>query len=136
MSPDDLGLGIYRPVFLDAVVGLLDPSIVHFNKRCVSITSTEVTTVISFTDGTKHKADIVIGADGVRSVTRNYVVGEGVQKHMVYTNTIAYRGLISLEDLKAAGLQTELETRPIMFVGLNKVCFELDLFQVLHTHAT
>ncbi|KAK0195840.1 FAD/NAD-P-binding domain-containing protein [Armillaria mellea] len=120
MSPDDLGLGIYRPVFLDAVVGLLDPSIVHFNKRCVSIASTETTTVINFTDGTKHEADVVIGADGIRSVTRNYVVGESVQKHMVYTNTIAYRGLISLEDLKEAGLQTELSARPVMFVGLNK----------------
>ncbi|PBL04279.1 salicylate hydroxylase [Armillaria gallica] len=120
MSPDDLGLAIYRPVFLDAVVGLLDPSTVHFNKRCVSITSTEITTVISFTDGTKHKADMVIGADGIRSVTRNYVVGEDVQKHMVFTNTIAYRGLILLEDLKAAGLQTVLSTRPIVFAGLNK----------------
>ncbi|PBK76907.1 salicylate hydroxylase [Armillaria solidipes] len=119
-SPDDLGLGIYRPVFLDAVVGLLDTSTVHFNKRCVSIASTETTTVISFTDGTEHEADVVIGADGVRSVTRNYVVGEGVQKHMVFTNTIAYRALISLEDLKAAGLQTELSTRPTVFAGLNK----------------
>ncbi|KAK0215062.1 salicylate hydroxylase [Armillaria fumosa] len=120
MSPDDLGLGIYRPVFLDAVVGLLDSSIVHFNKRCVSIISSETTTVISFSDGTTHEADVVIGADGVRSVTRNYVVGEGIQNNMVYTNTIAYRGLISLEDLKAAGLQTELSTRPVMFAGLNK----------------
>ncbi|KAK0501803.1 hypothetical protein EDD18DRAFT_1066460 [Armillaria luteobubalina] len=120
MSPDDLGLGIYRPTFLDAVVGLLDPSTVHFNKRCTSIISTENTTVIKFTDGTTHKADVVIGADGIRSVTRNYVVGEGVQRHMVHTNTIAYRGLISLEDLKAAGLQTELSTRPVMFLGLHK----------------
>ncbi|SJL12803.1 related to Salicylate hydroxylase [Armillaria ostoyae] len=119
-SADDLGLGIYRPVFLDAVVCLLDPSTVHFNKRCVSVTSTETTTAISFTDGTKHEADVVIGADGIRSMTRNYVVGEGVQKHMVFTNTIAYRGLIPLEDLKAAGLQTQLSTRPIMFVGLDK----------------
>ncbi len=131
-SADDLGLGIYRPVFLDAVVGLLDPSIVHFNKRCVSVTSTENTTVINFTDGTKHEADVVIGADGIRSVTRNHVVGEGVQKHMMFTNTIAYRGLIPLEDLKAAGLQTELSTRPIMFVGLDKVCFELAFFSILH----
>ncbi|KAK0477221.1 salicylate hydroxylase [Armillaria luteobubalina] len=117
---DDLGLGIYRPVFLDAVAGLLDPSIIHFNKRCLYVTSMETSTVISFTDGTKHEADVVIGADGIRSVTRNYVVDESVQRHMVFTNTIAYRGLIPLEDLKAAGLQTQLSTRPIMFVGLDK----------------
>ncbi|KAK0480944.1 hypothetical protein IW261DRAFT_1475388 [Armillaria novae-zelandiae] len=109
---DDLGLGVYRPVFLDAVASLLEPSTIHFNKRCVSITSTENSTVISFTDGTKHEADLVIGADGIRSVTRNYVVEESVQKHMVFTNTIAYRGLIPLEDLQAAGLQTQLSTRP------------------------
>ncbi|KAK0436633.1 uncharacterized protein EV420DRAFT_235664 [Desarmillaria tabescens] len=119
-SVDDLGLAIYRPVFLDAIVGLLDPSIVHFNKRCVSIVSTEGTMTVNFTDGTKHEADLVIGADGIRSVTRDYVVGDGVQKHLEFTNTIAYRGLISLEDLKAAGLQTELSTRPVAFVGLNK----------------
>ncbi|KAK0505779.1 salicylate hydroxylase [Armillaria luteobubalina] len=119
-SPDDLGLAIYRPVYLDAVVSLLDPSTVHFNKRCVSITSTETTTEISFTDGTTHEADVVIGADGVRSVTRDYVIGEGVLKHMVYTNTIAYRALLSFEDLKAAGLQTDLSARPVVFAGLNQ----------------
>ncbi|KAK0208660.1 hypothetical protein DFS33DRAFT_1413515 [Desarmillaria ectypa] len=98
-SADDLGLGIYGPVFLDAVVGLLNTSTVHFNKRCVSITSTETTTAINFTDGTKQEADL---------------------KHMAFINTITYRGLIPLEDVKAAGLQTQLSTRPIMLVGLNK----------------
>ncbi|KAG7452203.1 FAD/NAD(P)-binding domain-containing protein [Guyanagaster necrorhizus] len=119
-TADDLGLGIYRPVFFDAVVGLLDPSTVHFNKRCVSLTTTETTIAITFADGTTHEADLVIGADGIRSVARNFVVVDAMQKHVTFTNTVAYRGLIPLEDLEAAGLQMQLSTRPIALVGLNK----------------
>ncbi|KAK7058581.1 hypothetical protein VNI00_002217 [Paramarasmius palmivorus] len=122
-----LGLGIYRPAFLDAVVELLDPSMTHFHKRCTGITPSETGgSIIHFSDGTTHEADVVIGADGIRSATRNFVIGKDTPLPLVFTNTSAYRGLIPNEDLVRAGIKTDLSERPVCFVGkggINIVAF-------------
>jgi hypothetical protein len=51
----------------------------HLNKRCASVrdvpSSDGQQVELSFTDGTSHKADVVLGIDGVRSVSRSYVLG-------------------------------------------------------------
>ncbi|ESK92134.1 salicylate hydroxylase [Moniliophthora roreri MCA 2997] len=113
-----MGVGIYRPAFLDAVIELLDPTITHFHKRCTALSSSENgQTVIHFSDGTSHEADVVIGADGVRSVARDFVIGKCFPRPLVFTNTAAYRSLVPYEDLVRAGIKTELSTRPVCFIG-------------------
>ncbi|KAG6330766.1 hypothetical protein ID866_8322 [Astraeus odoratus] len=68
---------IYRADFLDAVVGLIDPAIVHFNKRCTLISQENTSRpVIHFKDGTTFEADVVIGADGIKSAVRPAVIGK------------------------------------------------------------
>ncbi|KAF9270736.1 salicylate hydroxylase [Marasmius fiardii PR-910] len=115
-----LGFGVYRPACLDGLISLLDPSITQFNKRCTSVSTTESgRTRIHFLDGTTHDADLVIGADGIRSATRKFVVGEDTRS-LVFANTVAYRGLIPLEDLVKAGIQTDLSIRPTNFVGTGR----------------
>ncbi|KAG7099744.1 hypothetical protein E1B28_001559 [Marasmius oreades] len=123
----NLGLGIYRPACLDALISLLDPSITQFNKRCTSISTLKSgLTRIHFADNTTYDADIVIGADGIRSATRKFVVGENTQS-LVFTNTVAYRGLVPLEDLVHAGIQTDLSVRPTNVIGIGKhiICFPI-----------
>ena len=62
---------------------------------------------LSFADGTSAEAGVVLGADGVRSVVRTYVVGEesgeteeklGVVR-AAFTNTFAYRAFVEVEKL-------------------------------------
>jgi salicylate hydroxylase len=66
--------------------------------------------VIHFADNTTYEADIVIGADGIRSITRNAVVSDG---RLVFSNTYAYRSLIPIDTLKSAGLKTtDVQFRP------------------------
>ncbi|KAF8831977.1 hypothetical protein HHX47_DHR1001215 [Lentinula edodes] len=114
-----VGLG---PAFLDAVVELLDPSIIQFRKRCTSIDVSENGRhVMHFADSTTHETDLIIGADGVRSVARRFVIGELAKDPLIYPNTAAYRGLVPTEDLRRAGVQTELTGRPLCFVGLDKI---------------
>ncbi|KAF9053712.1 FAD/NAD-P-binding domain-containing protein [Hymenopellis radicata] len=122
---DDPMLAIYRPTFVDAVADLLDPSTVVFNKRCVSIAESGSATVIHFADGTTHEADLVIGADGVRSKVRNFVNDNAVQENMKFMNTAAFRGLIPHDLLLQAGLKTDMITRPVVFAGKDQhiVCY-------------
>ena len=110
-------------VFLEALVGLVDPDITHFKKRCTSVTQSPTDPgqlVVHFSDGTSHETDIVLGADGIRSAVRNYVVADGAEK-VVFGNTVAYRGLIPHAALKAAGFNVQLADRPACFVGPDKV---------------
>ena len=68
-----------------------------------------VVKVILFADHTTYEADLVIGADGIKSVLRNAVVSDG---HLVFSNTYAYRGLIPIDALKFAGLKADVQSCP------------------------
>ncbi|KAF9554206.1 salicylate hydroxylase [Agrocybe pediades] len=114
------GLGIYRPAFLDALMPLLDPACISFNKHCTAVEELPSgRQLVHFSDGTTHETDLVIGADGIKSVTRKKVVGDG-NDCLGFSGTYAYRGLIPMDQLKAAGVQTPVETRPYCYVGLGK----------------
>ncbi|KAJ6546993.1 hypothetical protein B0H19DRAFT_1163405 [Mycena capillaripes] len=117
----DNGIGIYRPAFLAAVLPLLpDASATHFNKRCTSIsTTTSGAHCIQFSDGTTHEADLIIGADGIKSISRNAVVGTD-KKGLQFTNTVAYRGLVPMDILRQEGVKTALDKRVQCYVGIDK----------------
>ena len=119
-----------RPMFLDALVPLLDPGVTKFNKRCVSLGRTSTgRQVIHFADHTTFEADLVIGADGIKSVVRNAVVSDN---HIVFSNTYAYRGLIPIDTLKSAGLKSDVQSSPHNWVGLNGVCTSLLVLGILN----
>ncbi|KIY46934.1 salicylate hydroxylase [Fistulina hepatica ATCC 64428] len=110
-KPGALGLSIYRPAYLEALAPLLPKESVHFNKRCVQIESIDGRRyVLHFADGTSHEADVVIGADGIKSVTREFVTERSNKENTIFTNTVAYRGLAPLEDLEKDGLRTDVTT--------------------------
>ena len=102
---------------------LLDSGVTKFNKRCVSLgRASSGRQVIHFADHTTYEADLVIGADGIKSIVRNAVVSDS---RLVFSNTYAYRGLIPIDTLKSAGLKAEVQSRPHNWVGLGGVCISL-----------
>lgn len=114
-------------MFLDVLVAHLDPKFVHchMNKRCTEVSKSDTLhgkAVISFADGTKESADIVIGADGIKIVVRGAVTGHDPMDDIRFSGSICYRGLVPIKDIEAAGVQMDLTTRPICFVGKSKVC--------------
>ena len=111
---------VHRAAFVDALVKRIDPARTHFNKRCARLTSDGDVTTVHFQDGTTFEADVVLGADGIKSVVRNFVLG-GTDKRLAYSNTIAYRGLIPYAKLKAAGFKMDLSDHPLCLCGPSKV---------------
>ncbi|KAG6862527.1 hypothetical protein C0995_000075 [Termitomyces sp. Mi166 len=86
-------------------------------QRCVSVsTLSSGSHVLHFADGSTYEADLVIGADGIRSVIREFVPGRPTS--LVYSNTVAYRSVISPEALKA--VKTDM-LRPLCWIGKDKV---------------
>ncbi|KAF7294726.1 Salicylate hydroxylase [Mycena indigotica] len=132
----DRGIGIFRPAFLSAVLPLLpDPKVTHFNKRCTSISASSAAYSIHFADGSTHEADLVIGADGIRSTTRAAVVGD--KKVLKFTNTSAYRGLVPLQTLIDEGIKTDMSKRVLNFVGIDKhiISFPIRSGQIINVVA-
>ncbi|KIY46860.1 FAD/NAD(P)-binding domain-containing protein [Fistulina hepatica ATCC 64428] len=109
---------LYRPVYLDALVPMLDPACVHFRKRCLQVTvSTTGCHVIHFADGTSHETDLVIGADGIRSVCRDFVTNG--ENRLAFSGRYAYRGLIPVEALKQHKLTVNFD-QPNIWLGRNE----------------
>ncbi|KAF2261775.1 FAD/NAD(P)-binding domain-containing protein [Lojkania enalia] len=110
--------GIHRAHLLDELVKLIPPHIPKFNKRLVDITeagggSRDV--VLYFADGTTARHSAAIGCDGIKSRTREIVLGKE-EARPVFSGKYAYRGLIPME--KAVEIVGEEESRsPQMYIG-------------------
>ena len=75
-----------------------DPKAIVLGKRVTSVGSDDSKAELTFEDGSKTSADYVIGADGIHSRVRVCLFGSS---NPVFTNCIAWRGLIPMERLPA-----------------------------------
>ena len=108
---------------MDALVPTIDAKYTHFDKRAVSVsTAPSGKHVVKFHDDTSVEADLIIGADGIKSTTREFVAGPHPDKRLKYVNTNTYRGLVSISALKRDGVKTDL-TKPLVWMGMKKVSF-------------
>lgn len=88
------------------------------SKRLVSIEDNYLTdepVVITFADGTTATADAVIGADGIHSFTREYMMGKEEAKP-TFSGSVAYRTLVPME-LAIEKLGAEKAQNATMFCG-------------------
>ena len=87
-------------------------------KRLVSIEDNYLTdepVVLRFADGTTATADGVIGADGIHSYTREFMMGKEEAKP-TFSGSVAYRGLIPM-DLAIEKLGAEIAQNASMICG-------------------
>ncbi|KAK3683009.1 salicylate hydroxylase [Podospora appendiculata] len=78
------GVGVHRAALLRELLAPLPPSLLHANKKLTSLTQDNVgdgEVEVSFEDGTVKRFDAVIGADGIFSSVRNYVLGDEAARH-------------------------------------------------------
>lgn len=89
---------VHRAHFLDELVKGVPAGRAHFNKRLQSIEEKPGSGVLlHFKDGTTATADAVVGADGIHSVAREYILGErDISAHSVFSGSAVYRGLVPM----------------------------------------
>ena len=90
---------VHRAEVHSALVDLIEPGRIKLNKKLVGVDPSGSQTVLSFADGTRVKADAVIGADGVNSVVR--VSAYGVEEPR-FTGRVAYRSVFKASLLRGA----------------------------------
>ncbi|MGE8538720.1 MAG: FAD-dependent monooxygenase, partial [Acinetobacter sp.] len=74
---------------------------IRLAKKMVSIQDSGQQVEIDFQDGSSARAELLIGADGTHSITRQYVLGEQVERR--YAGYVNWNGLVEIsEDLAPA----------------------------------
>lgn len=107
---------------VDILVKHLPADSAHLNKRCKKVEQVSADPLlyrIHFSDGTTHEANLVIGADGIKSVARDAVLGRRVEPR--YVGTRAFRGLFPADEwISTVG--PEYASGLLIYSGLGKVC--------------
>ncbi|MEB7447192.1 FAD-dependent oxidoreductase [Arthrobacter koreensis] len=104
---------IHRGDFIDALLGVLPQEMVHLDHKLTSIEDQGAAATLTFENGNTVTADLVIGADGIRSLVRKQLFSD---QEPVFAGEHAYRAVISLED--AFGLGAD-DDNPRFYMGQN-----------------
>ncbi|HWE74819.1 MAG TPA: FAD-dependent monooxygenase [Stellaceae bacterium] len=101
----------HRADLLDALAKGLDRSTIHLGHRLTGIEERGDTVALTFANGAKVETDIVIAADGVRSVIRQALYGDD---NPSYTGQMVWRALLKGSDVPPEILEP---TGHIQWVG-------------------
>ena len=101
----------HRADLLDALASGLDTSAVHLGHRLVAIEERGNETLLTFANGATVAADVLVAADGVRSVVRQALYGDD---NPTYTGQMVWRALLQGSDVPAEILEP---TGHIQWVG-------------------
>jgi salicylate hydroxylase len=101
----------HRADLLNALASGLDQSAIHLGHRLTGLEEPGDRTVLAFANGARVEAEIVIGADGVRSVVRQALYGGD---NPSYTGQMVWRALLNGGDVAQDVLEP---TGHIQWVG-------------------
>ncbi|KAK1830161.1 hypothetical protein QBC39DRAFT_412043 [Podospora conica] len=96
---------VSRADLLEGLAGLVPEGVVRFGRRVVGVEDggVEGGVRVRFDGGGEERADCVIGADGIRSVVRGYLLGEEHEARAPKNRDgwQVYRTLVSVEEARA-----------------------------------
>jgi salicylate hydroxylase len=105
MWPPELGdaiefYGLHRADLLAMFVDRLPAELIATDHKCVAFSQGEFEATLTFANGRRVLADIVVGADGIHSKLQAYVVDPSPP---LPSGSVAYRGLISAASVSWPG---------------------------------
>src|SRR5712691_2485534 len=83
-------LCMHRADLHDALLSAVPEELIHLDKKLVGLEQSAGQVTMAFADGTRARADAVIGADGVHSVVRDIIIGPD---EPIHKGRIAYRAV-------------------------------------------
>ncbi|HEX9433568.1 MAG TPA: FAD-dependent monooxygenase [Burkholderiales bacterium] len=92
---------VYRPDLLDVLARAVrreKPDAIHLGAKCAGFTQDDDSVSLQLENGTRVRADALIGADGVQSRIRQALFGADKPE---FTGIIAWRGIVPMEKLPA-----------------------------------
>lgn len=114
------------------------PSVIHVGARCVGCSLTADGAVARFADGKQVEADVIIGADGIRSVVREVLFGADDPR---FTQQICWRGMVPIECVPTrAGPAHAVEIERSEYVGWlgpqgHVICYPIRAGRILNIFA-
>jgi salicylate hydroxylase len=111
---------IHRGDFIDALLGVLPEGMVHLGHKLETVQDKGDSSVLTFANGEIVEADLVVGADGIKSVVRRQLFSD---KGPVFSGEHAYRAVISVDD--AHGMVVDDNLR--MYIGRGTKIYLLPL---------
>ncbi|WP_346958242.1 NAD(P)/FAD-dependent oxidoreductase [uncultured Arthrobacter sp.] len=111
---------IHRCDFVEALLGVLPEGMVQLGHRLETIEDKGGRSVLTFANGKSVEADLVVGADGIKSAVREQLFSD---KGPVFSGEHAYRVVISADD--AHGMVTDDNLR--MYIGKGTKVYLLPL---------
>ncbi|MFN4168061.1 MAG: FAD-dependent monooxygenase [Pannonibacter phragmitetus] len=77
---------------------------VHFGHRLIAIEERNSDVLLTFENGRKIAAGLVVGADGINSMIREMLLGPEKPR---FSGWVGHRALVNMDKLRASGLQFE-----------------------------
>lgn len=90
-----LNVVLTRPKLQETLLGALPDDAVRLDSECVGLRQDGSGVTALFSDGREERSDLLVGADGLHSVIRGRLFGEGKPRYAGFT---AWRGLVDLGD--------------------------------------
>jgi len=93
------GAGVHsfhRADLLDVLASGVDPRSIHLNHRLIGLEERAAIVGLTFANGVRRDADLVIGADGIHSLVRLILYG---RDHPAYTGQMVWRALLPGREL-------------------------------------
>jgi salicylate hydroxylase len=87
------------------LVKALPPGRVRLNARCVSASNVAGAALLKFADGSEHRSDVVVGADGIHSVVRESLFGPQAPR---FTGVVCWRGLVPANAIPAGTVSKDM----------------------------
>ena len=91
----------HRADLMQALASALDPNSLHLDHRLVAIEEEASRVALTFANGVRREADMVIGADGIHSVIRRALYGDD---NPSYTGQMVWRALPKGSDVPSSVL--------------------------------